>query len=175
MGVPEEYGPGFYPYPRAPMAHWGPTGYPIPYYREPGSIDPNMTPMLYDNLTMDQPFPHYYPMPFTSYPYYIEQVNQNTTVYNNMQNQLNKAGKPNSKSINQKPDQSPKKQCSSKSTAKTDCEDDSHTLETKDSTKSRDKESKHEESMNAENINDMVRELVEVSPYYSKLNKLFLL
>ena len=93
MGVPDDFNPGFYPYPRGPMGHMGPGGYPMPYYRDPGAIDQSMPPMLYDNLTMDQPFPHYYPMPFATYPYYIEQVNQNTTVFNNMQNQLEKSGK----------------------------------------------------------------------------------
>ena len=163
LNIPDELNPNFYGASRAgmPPMQLAPNGYPMPFYRDP-NMDPNMSHMLYDNLTMEQPqpYPHMMPIPYGNYPYYIEQMNHNTTVYNNHQRDARNAGKLSAQSRS-----TAKKSTGTKTNLKSEIEEGSHTMDTKDQTRSKEKTATMENSTPT-SISDMVKELVEISPYY---------
>jgi hypothetical protein len=142
--------------PDMPQMHPG-AGYPISFYQNPG-VDPNMNHMLFDNIGMNQHFPPFMPMPYPNYQYYMEQMQHNPQFYNQ---QKEKA----SRNAGQILDSS-KKSAGNKKGQSDDHDDGSHTVDTKDNTYSKEKSSNNENSMGVPNISEMVRDLIEVSPYY---------
>ncbi|CAI2367824.1 unnamed protein product [Moneuplotes crassus] len=156
-----EYGPQFYSALRPPMNSMpGPGGFPMHQFYRDQNINQGMNPMIYDHLTRDQQYPaQFIGMPYQNMPYYIEQLNHNTTVYNNLSNEQMKMGKASSKS----------KKSGKKSTA-TDTStkelDDSTIAGTKEKDSGNTRSYMKDDSVEMNNISSQLKDLVDISPYF---------
>ncbi|CAI2364007.1 unnamed protein product [Moneuplotes crassus] len=157
----EEYGPQFYSAMRPPMTSMpGPSGFPMHQFYRDQNINQGMNPMIYDHLTRDQQYSgQLMGMAYQNIPYYVEQLNHNTTVYNDFRNEQMNLGKTCAESI-----------MAGKKSVATDRSlkgiDDSTIAGTKD----KDSHSKQSltkcDTLDVTNFSDQMKGMIEFSPYF---------